>query len=193
MMLRGCRSTAQSRPIDSSDGETQSRAAGSRAGQSHGFTLLEILLAIALIGLLSAAMVSGVAQLVDSKPKSPVEVFWEAAHAARRAALKSEIETRLSYDSKDKQFVVTDIQGVQKFPVVAERELTIDLLHAQSSGGSILIAGELMDTKTLPFVSFYADGTCMPFRVQFHTTGPANVIGIDPWTCAPVLVEAKTP
>jgi prepilin-type N-terminal cleavage/methylation domain-containing protein len=158
-----------------------------------GFTLLEILLAIALLGLLSAALVSGAAHLLDGRPKSPAEVFWEATRSARRAALKTDSEVRLSYDSKEKRFVTDDTHAKQNFPVVAERELTIDLLQGQATGGSILIGGELVDTKTLPFATFYPDGTCMPFRVQFRTTGPAQILAIDPWTCSQVLVEKKTP
>lgn len=172
---------------------TRSNAASVSRRNQSGFTLLEILLAVALLGLLSAAMVSSAAHLVDGRPKSPAEVFWEATRSARRSALKTESEVRLSYDSKEKRFVVDDTQGKQNFPVVGERELTIDMLNGQATGGSILIGGELVDTKTLPFATFYPDGTCMPFRVQFRTTGPAQVLAIDPWTCAQVLTEKKTP
>ena len=164
-----------------------------RTNSARAFTLLEILLALALIGLLSAALVSGASHLIDGRPKSPAEIFWEATRTSRRTALKSERDTRLSYDAKEKRFVVDDGLQQENFAVQGERELTIDLLHAQSTGGSILIGGQLMDTKTLPFVTFYPDGTCMPFRVQFRTTGPAQVLAIDPWTCAEVLVESKTP
>jgi hypothetical protein len=131
--------------------------------------------------------------LVDQKPSSPADIFWEATRAARRAALKSESEVRLTYDEKEKRFVVDGGQKQENFPVAGDRDLTISLLHAQSTGGSILIAGDLMDTNTVPFVTFYPDGTCMPFRVQFRTTGPVQVLSIDPWTCAQVLVDAKTP
>ena len=164
---------------------------GSRRRLVRAFTLLEILLALALLGLLAAGLVSGASQLMDGRPKSPTEVFWEAARTARRTALKSETETRLSYDSKEKAFLVDDGHAPKSFPVAGGRELTIDLLHAQAGGGSVLIGGELVDTSTMPSVSFYSDGTCQPFRVQIRSTGPAEILSIDPWTCAPVLKEAK--
>lgn len=162
-------------------------------GRARAFTLLEILLALALIGLLSAALVSGSSRLIDGQPKSPADIFWLAARTSRRSALKTDRDTRLSYDAKEKRFVVDDGQKQENFPVKGPRELTIDLLHAESTGGSILIGGQLMDTRTLPFVTFYADGTCTPFRVQFRTTGPAQIVAIDPWTCAEVLVQPKNP
>jgi prepilin-type N-terminal cleavage/methylation domain-containing protein len=162
-----------------------------RLAPVRAFTLLEILLALALLGLLAAGLVSGASQLMDGRPKSPTEVFWEAARTARRTALKSETETRLSYDSKEKSFLVDDGHSPKSFPVAGGRELTIDLLHAQAGGSSVLIGGELVDTTTMPFVSFYPDGTCQPFRVQIRGTGPAEILSIDPWTCAPVLKEAK--
>lgn len=160
--------------------------------RSRAFTLLEILLAVALIGILGAAMVSIAPRLASDKSQTPQEIFWEATRTARRAALKNETEVRLTFDSKEKAFVVEGGEGVQKFPVPQTRDLTIDLLQAQSTGGSsILIGGQLVDTQTLPAVSFYPDGTCTPFRVQFRTTGPAHILSIDPWTCALVLPEEK--
>jgi general secretion pathway protein H len=164
----------------------------SRVGSGHlrAFTLLEILLALALIGLLASALISGAVRLVSSSPQSPQEVFWDAAYTARRTALNAEREVRLSFDAKEKSFVLDDAGAKRTFPVPkAPRELTIDFLHAQATGGSVLIGGQLVDTATLEDVTFYGDGTCTPFRVQFRTNGPANVIAIDPWTCAPVLTE----
>lgn len=159
--------------------------------QCSGFTLIEILLAVALIGLLAAAMVSVGTNVADGRPRSAHDVFWEAARTARRTALKSEAEVRLSFDQKEKAFVVGGAGDPQKFPVPQVRDLTVDLLQAQTTGGSILIGGQLVDTQTLSAVSFYPDGTCTPFRIQFRTTGPAHIESIDPWTCAPILSEQK--
>jgi general secretion pathway protein H len=159
--------------------------------ETKAFSLIEILLAVALLGLLSAVMVSVAVRFVDGKPKAPEEIFWEAARTARRSALTSEREVWLSYDPKEKGFLLEGGTGGKKFPVPENRDLTIDFLHAQSAGGSILIGGQLVDTQTLPSVSFFPDGTCSPFRVQFRTTGPAHIVSIDPWTCAQILAEPK--
>lgn len=171
------------------------RTASGRARPAHAraaFTLLEILLAVALLGLLSAALISVAADLTDNRPRTAQEVFWESVRSARKTALKAQTEVTLSFDAKEKRFVVDNRGKPQMFPILAAGDLTVDLLQAQS-GSSVLIGGQLVDTRTLPRVSFYEDGTCMPFRVQFRTNGPAQIIAIDPWTCAPVLTEPKTP
>jgi len=164
-----------------------------RVSSAAGFTLLEILLAVALLGLLSAALVSGAAHLADSRPTSPEGIFWEANRSARKVALRSQSEVTLSFDAKKKEFVVNAAGSAETFPMPAIRDLTVDLLHAQAAGSALLVGGQLVETRTLPWVSYYGDGTCTPFRVQFRTNGPAHVIAIDPWTCAPVLPEVKSP
>ena len=151
------------------------------------FTLLEILLALALIGLLAGALVTISVRLTDAKPATPEAVFWEAVTEARKSALKHEQEERLSFDDKEKQFVLAPDGKTFAVPK-ATHELTVDFLLAQSdNGSSVLIGGQLVDTKTVPSVTFFADGTCTPFRLQIRTDGPAKLLAIDPWTCAPVL------
>lgn len=168
-----------------SQGGARSRAA---------FTLLEILVAVALLGLLSAALVTGANHLLDSRPSTPTDIFWAAVGDARRTALQSATEVRLSFDEKEKTFVVEAGQGQKTFPITgAPRELTVNFLPAQSTNGALLIGGQLVESESIPFVRFYPDGTCTPFRIQFRTTGPARVIAIDPWTCAPMLTPEDTP
>ena len=138
-----------------------------------------------------AALVSIAPRLAYGSPDSPQAIFWEGVRAARRSALTTEREVRLRFDEKEKEFVLEG-ESTEKFPVLKTPDLTIEFLHAKSSGGSILIGGQLVDTQTLPSVSFFPDGTCSPFRIQFRTTGPAQIVAIDPWTCAPVLTDETT-
>ncbi len=158
-----------------------------------GFTLLEILLAIALMGLLAAVLVTGSVNLLSDKPATPEAVFWQAVQQSRTAALTAEREVRLSFDPKQQAFVLDDGAAPLALPVPVVRELTVDFLSAQPGQSSVLIGGELVDTKTVPAVTFYPDGTCSPFRAQFRAGGAAKVLSIDPWTCAQVLprVEAN--
>ena len=157
---------------------------------SRAFTLLEILLAIALMGLLAAVLVTGGANLLSDKPATPEAVFWKAVQQSRASALTVEHEVRLSYDSKNQAFVLDDGSSPLTLPVPAVRELTVDFLAAAPGQSSVLIGGELVDTKTVPAVTFYPDGTCSPFRAQFRSGGAARVLSIDPWTCAQVLPRA---
>jgi general secretion pathway protein H len=54
-------------------------------------------------------------------------------------------------------------------------------------GNTILVGGVLIESKTIPHVTFYSDGTCQAFRAQFTRGGASSILSIDPWTCAPVL------
>lgn len=176
-------------------GETAGRGSGgrglsagpTRCGQGRAFTLLEILLAVALIGLLASVLVTGAIRAMGEQPSSPEEVFWHASREARQAALKSEHEVRLSFDDKAKALVVADGTDTHTFAIPASRDLSVLFLAAQSGRNAVLIGGQLMETQGLPDVTYYPDGTCTPFRVQFRATGPARVIAIDPWTCAAML------
>jgi hypothetical protein len=118
-------------------------------------------------------------------------VFWKAVRQSRQASLTAEREVRLSYDSKGQTFVLDDGAARQSLPVPATRDLAVDFLSAQPGAASVLIGGELVDTRTVPAVTFYPDGTCSPFRVQFRAGGAAHVLAIDPWTCAQVLPRAE--
>jgi prepilin-type N-terminal cleavage/methylation domain-containing protein len=166
------------------------------AGRDHGvansgFTLLEILLAIALMALLAGVLVTGGANLLSEKPATPEAVFWKAVQQSRTAALTVEREVRLSFDAKTMAFVFDDGAAAQSLPVPLVRELTVDFLSSQPGQSSILVGGELVDTQTLPAVTFYPDGTCTAFRLQIRAGGAAHVLNIDPWTCAPVLPRTE--
>lgn len=174
---------------------------------SHlGFTLLEVLLSIAIIGLLATVLVGGSAHLLSEQPVTATEIFWKSVQEARKAALKSGHEVRLKFDKAKKRFLVIDglapstlapdgftreEPALKTFPIsaaAARGDLAVEFLGAGNKGGSlILVGGVALDTQTVPFVTFYADGTCTAFRAQFSRSGGATILSIDPWTCAPVL------
>jgi len=153
------------------------------------FTLLEILLALALIGLLGALFVGNTSRLISGRGVSAEEIFWKAVTEARKYALLRGQDVRLAYDSKEKAFEATTSEGTQRFPVPVPGELEIDFLASGTKGrATVLIGGSLVETQPLPAVTFYADGTCSAFRVQLRSRGgAARYLQIDPWTCAPVL------
>ena len=172
----------------------------------RGFTLLEILVSIAIIALISTVLITGTVRLVNEQPLTPHEVFWKAVQEARKAALKAEHEIRLKFDKEKKQFVLIDgvapstlaadgftreERALKQFPIPPRVSdgLTVEFLPPPSRGGgsAILVGGVLLDTQTVPYVKFFADGTCSPFRAQFVRGTGTSMLSIDPWTCAPVL------
>jgi general secretion pathway protein H len=171
----------------------------------RGFTLLEILLTLALIGLLSAFLVGGSARLLSTRGNTPAEVFWKAVAEARRTALQSGREVRLRFDGETRAFLLLDSEApppgplgeppaperpLRRFSVSPELagDLEVDFLGAAAQGANaILVGGVLLEARSLPHATFFPDGTCAPFRAQLARAGGRSVLRIDPWTCAPVL------
>lgn len=171
----------------------------------RGFTLLEILLTLALIGLLSAFLVGGSARLLSTRGATPAEVFWQAVAEARRTALQSGREVRLRFDAETRAFLLLDSEApppgplgeppaaerpLRRFPVNPELagDLEVDFLGAAAQGANaILVGGVLLEARSLPHATFFPDGTCAPFRAQLARAGGRSVLRVDPWTCAPVL------
>jgi general secretion pathway protein H len=86
---------------------------------------------------------------------------------------------------------------LKAFPVPARAgaagpggELDVSFLSAQKGGPTILLGGVLVESQPVPHVTFYSDGTCSPFRVQFMRNGSVSTLAVDPWTCAAVLTPA---
>jgi len=154
----------------------------------RGFTLLEILLALAVIALLTTVLVGTSASLLKDRAASPDDVFWKACQAARKSAVKTGNQEILNFDDKAKAFVVDDGTSAQTFPIPqATQDLVVTFLSVQTGSSAILLGGVAIETGPPPTVTFFADGTCSPFRVQFRTVNGAHVLSIDPWTCAQTL------
>lgn len=165
---------------------TAPRSVGGRGG----FTLLEVLITLALIALMTGVLVVGANRLLSDSPKSAEELFWAAVGEARKDALLHNHEVRLTVDTKTLEFVTWSDAGEMRYPFVPREIAEIDFLAPKSPGTSsaILVGGQLVETQTIPSVTFYNDGTCSPFRAQLKTKTGARILEIDPWTCAPMLI-----
>jgi prepilin-type N-terminal cleavage/methylation domain-containing protein len=163
----------------------------SETGDSRGFTLLEILLVLALIALMGTIFIGGSQAMLTDKAKSLDEQFWQVSAQARKMALEDRQSVLLSYDPKAKAFLLVDAAGKAIVPVTGPDDAMIDFHPAQvESGSEVLVGGTLVETQAMPSVTFYNDGTCTPFRVQIRADNAAHILSIDPWTCAPVIAAA---
>lgn len=158
---------------------------------ARGFTLLEVLVTLALIALLTSVLIVGSTRVLNGQPATPEDTALKAVAETRKFAVESNTEVRLSFDPKAKAFTASNDESSRSYPVKAPGEVTFDFLSSQKGTNVILVGGELVETHPLGYVTFYPDGTCSPFRVQVRANGDANVIAIDPWTCAPVLESDK--
>ncbi len=162
------------------------------------FTILEVLLSLALIALIAGVLIGGSVQVLRDKPISVDDVFWKAVQDARKSALMHEDEVQLRFvkdPEKGMGFVLREGADEKSYPVPAAalaNDLQVDFLTTQKGGGNlILIAGVAIETNPVPFVTFYPDGTCTSFRLQIVRSGATHQLAIDPWTCAPVLTTKE--
>jgi general secretion pathway protein H len=158
-----------------------------------GFTLLEILLALALIAAIAAATIGLSTNLLNDRAATPEDVFWKASEAARKLALKSGAEVDLAFDDKLKAYTISDGGSIEALPVPkADPDLSVDFLGPPGSGtSSVLLGGTLLETGSVSHASYYEDGTCSSYRLQIRSKGSAHVLSIDPWTCAKVLTQSE--
>jgi general secretion pathway protein H len=160
----------------------------SETGDRAGFTLLEILLVIALIGLMGTIFIGGSQAMLNDKGRSLDDQFWQASAQARKTALEDRQSVILTYDAKTRAFGLADGLRKSSIPVTGPEDLAIDFHPAQvQSGSETLVGGTLVETEPMSSVTYYNDGTCTPFRVQIRANNAAHLLSIDPWTCAPVL------
>jgi general secretion pathway protein H len=164
------------------------RMTTSGTGEPRGFTLVEILLALALVGLISWIFIGASTALLSDRGTSPDEQFWKACGAARKEALEEQRDVLLTYDAKARGFVINDGNSKTTLPMAGADDITVDFHPvASDSSSSVLIGGTLVETEPLAAATFYSDGTCTAFRAQVRTKGGAHLLSVDPWTCAPVI------
>jgi len=166
----------------------------SATGEPRGFTLIEVLLALALVGLLGWIFVGASAALLNDQGASPDEQFWKACGAARQEALAEQRTVLLSFDGKTRAFVLSDGAGQRSLPFTAPPDTVLDFhpVAAAGSASAVLIGGTLVETTPMTHAAFYSDGTCTAFRAQVRTAAGAHMLAVDPWTCAPMISDATS-
>ncbi len=151
--------------------------------RSAAFTLLEILVVLALFGLVSAVLIGGSGELLKSATRNDAEsTALSAIAAARNSAV---LTGRTLEMRRDDQARLLD-WGEGHTELAGDEEVRL-LPPAKAS--AVLIGGRVQETP-LARVRFYADGTCDPFRLEIAGKQASRIFTIDPWTCAVLSPDA---
>ena len=157
--------------------------------RSRGFTLLEILLVLMLLGLLGAVMVGGAVSLLKSvESQDPEAAVLTLLQKVRGEAVEKGQVIELTPLPEDAGFI-WGTDGVENLP--KRPGLTVRLLRQEMTSAS-LIAGQL-EERAIERVRFYPDGSCDPIRVQVRRGDVRRVYSIDPWTAAPLPEGGRKP
>lgn len=152
----------------------------------RAFTVLEVILALALLGLVAGLFITGGNDLFRSRQRTPADIFWEAVQAARLQAVQEDVVVTMRFDEKEQRLLWSGPAAG------AERSLAwpgknLEFLPAETND-VVLIGGQVVGTGALPAVRFHADGTTDRFRVQLtDAEGRVSRLELDPWTAAPIV------
>ncbi len=154
-----------------------------------GFTLIETIVVLMLIGMIASVLISGATSLFNSaREQDPETAVLSLFQKVRGKAVESGDVVELKPLPEDAGFI-WGADGVETLP---KREgYTVRLLSPEVVSAS-LIGGQL-EERPLAKVRFYPDGTCDPMRIQIRRGETRRVYPIDPWTAAPLPEGGKTP
>ncbi len=160
-----------------------------RVQRRAAFTLVEVLVMVALLGVVATVFMARSADLFRANDPRADDAFWQAVTAARQLALDSNQIVVLRYDAEKHllKWVGESVPG----STVAYSGKQLQLL-ATNVQGAILLGGVLTETDPLKFVRFYPDGACDGFRAQLVDKDDKRMLlTVDQWTCAPIVTAAN--
>jgi len=161
--------------------------------RSSGFTLFELLLTIALIGLLSTMFVWNINSMLKQGEIETLEnTFWDAVEIAKRDSVFNRRPYTLRFDEDALAFELVSGLEVQAFKVDTsdfggDTDVEVAFQEELPENGSVLIGGRLVTTREIEEVQFFPDGTCSPFGVNLQVADYEIHITVDPWTGAEMV------
>lgn len=155
----------------------------------RGFTLIETVLALMLIGLIASVLISGANSLFRSaKDEDPESAVLTLLQKARAEAVETGQIIEVVPLPEDAGFL-WGADGVETLP--KRPGLSVRLIQPEFTS-AFLIGGQL-EEKAIERVRFFPDGTCDPLRVQVRRGDTRRVYAIDPWTAAPLPDGGRRP
>ncbi len=164
-----------------------------RPSQVRGFTLLEVMLVVALIAVAGTMFLVSVESLGKSSPADEFEgAFWRAMAQAREQALTSRRPVELAFDPEAMSFLLAGTGGDRSVPLPAEvagrkDDCAVAFSVELPSNDFILVRGELVTRRPVEAVRIFPDGSCQAFAIEFQLGTYKHRVQIDPWTGSEML------
>lgn len=150
-----------------------------------GFTLVEILLVLALMGLLAGLSIAAAGSLFGGRAARSADVCWDAVLAARSQAVLADASVRLRVSEDGHALRLESVGAPQVFDLT--EGVSARIIHTGFLAESQASAGTTQDGAQ-GSVRFYPDGTCDAFRLELIIArGVPLKLAVDPWTCAALL------
>ncbi|HWA29302.1 MAG TPA: prepilin-type N-terminal cleavage/methylation domain-containing protein [Lacunisphaera sp.] len=154
---------------------------------SRAFTLLEVVIAVALVGLMAGLFITAGTEMMRARERTATDIFWQAVQGARQQAVQEDATVLMHFDEKTNRVIWNSATSSHDLAWPGKK---LEFLPTERND-SVLLGGQLVGTGAMPVVRFYADGCSDRFRAQLtDTTGRVTRLDLDPWTCAPVLRSA---
>jgi len=159
----------------------------SQSRRKQGFTLVEILLAVALVAMLSSVFVLNVNSLLrDGELETLEREYWRAVETARSGSVFKQQVHLVEWDAKGYRFLVKSAGQTEVFEVdrsqMGDLEIEVFFEEVAPENSYVLIAGELVAKREIATVSFFPDGTCSPYTVSLRVAEYETSFQMDPWT-----------
>ena len=157
----------------------------SGTGDRRGFTLIEVIVVLMLIGMIASVLITGATSMLNAnEEKDPESALLTLMQKVRGQAVESGQIIELTQLPEDKGFL-WGADGVETLPQAGVKGgPRARLLKPEFSGASLL--GGQMEETPLDRLRFYPDGSCDPTRIEVRRGDARRVFSIDPWTAAPL-------
>ena len=158
-----------------------------------GFTLLEVLLVIALIGSVASLFLFSLDSIARTTPGDALEgSFWSTVRDAREAAVRTRRPQLVQFDPVHMEYVIQGGEAEKRVPVSRDgladnAKLEAVFTQELPSNSFTLVRGRLVTEREIPAMQIFPDGTCQPVTVEFRFPAGTRRLTIDPWTCAELL------
>ncbi len=164
-----------------------------------GFSLIEIIICIAIIAITTGAMVAGGNYLFsDHIGDDLVQVLRVSVREARYQAALTRKPAYLQFDQAQSAFHITTEGGSDIGPAIQTnwgadpKKLKVsffELLPSKGTADKIVFGKE--ETRPLSRVVFHPDRSCVPFTVELDQAGKVTMHRYDPFSDSEVKLESK--